>query len=486
MPVVYDNEYNIELIDEIEAEKEYELDLETEQFEKQSHGTVVDEGVTSDLEALSEENPEDLHKALRAAPKRYKNFDLLSPISDKSSLRYDARRKNVFLADDTTYWQVGVVNSKPNVFLTSADNFEAVKQVAYDEAGPLMLMKWILRIHRNDTERTTPLTMVDVGAGDGLYSMVAGASGAHVLAIEPLMHRRSMLSMSTKLNRMNERVRILPFAVFDEYVELDIIESTMVHADDGGPNNAVPALTNSWTIRLDSLPKYEMLYRPNMPDQIQVEVPMLDPLYANALKKAMGGKLRKVRPRNMIPDDLTFRQPIHFLRIDANGLELEVLDSCTKLFEKGLVESAMVEWGPVQKWDMMRMTKLHDKKARERSLKAARVLLRKMINRYNFKAYIVSNKGFESAYGFMRAHYNHIDKPFEYTLAKAYQLDDNYMMDEYYVQLKTTNQTTLMSLEADTITAFVDAMDYAIDSVTLLFIRNTTLTENILNAKEVP
>lgn len=80
------------------------------------------------------------------------------------------------------------------------------------------LMKWILRVYRRDPERATPLVMVDagerrwinasvgvytvtnalsikmLGSNHGLFSMVAGVSGAHAIAFEPQTNLRSKSS----------------------------------------------------------------------------------------------------------------------------------------------------------------------------------------------------------------------------------------------------------------------------------------------------
>jgi hypothetical protein len=69
-------------------------------------------------------------------------------------------------------------------------------------------MKWILRVHRRDPKRNVPLLMVDAGkyektgkkkkylfkrkgSNHGLFSLIAGSSGAHIIAFEPQTHLQS-------------------------------------------------------------------------------------------------------------------------------------------------------------------------------------------------------------------------------------------------------------------------------------------------------
>jgi FkbM family methyltransferase len=58
-------------------------------------------------------------------------------------------------------------------------------------------------------------TFVDVGANIGVYTVVAALRGARVLAFEPNANARGMLSANLALNRVEDRVEVLPFALAD-------------------------------------------------------------------------------------------------------------------------------------------------------------------------------------------------------------------------------------------------------------------------------
>ncbi|KAI9302526.1 hypothetical protein BJ944DRAFT_232962 [Cunninghamella echinulata] len=90
------------------------------------------------------------------------DLDTVAPTSDKTTLRLNDQ-KNIGFSTGLQTWQLGVINTKPDVFITSDNNFHNIQGHYAREHRIYTLMKWILRIHRRDPERKTPLMMVDAG-----------------------------------------------------------------------------------------------------------------------------------------------------------------------------------------------------------------------------------------------------------------------------------------------------------------------------------
>ncbi|KAI8084989.1 uncharacterized protein BX664DRAFT_176674 [Halteromyces radiatus] len=266
-------------------------------------------------------------------------------------------------------------------------------------------MKWILRVHRRDPNRTTPLMMVDAGSNHGLFSMVAGVSGAHAIAFEPQTHLRSVINFGIRTNEISDRVRVLPFAVLDGYRELHM---SGFELDDGGIgsldyNNANSAIITQ-TIRLDAIPSYDLLYTFNQgrthrktlmtPEELGSE-------YANALKKGLEDEKKGIKTDKVIPERVSLRDPIHFLKIDVEGFELHALESASKLFENNLVEHAVLEFGPPDRWDVTFEEGLDVAEKRRRSVAQCKRIVGKMMNEYGFDAYVLPSIGWGNTVNFM-------------------------------------------------------------------------------------
>lgn len=50
--------------------------------------------------------------------------------------------------------------------------------------------------------------------------MVAGVSGAYVVAFEPQTHLRNVIGYGARLNQIDQDLRILPFAVLNKFTKV--------------------------------------------------------------------------------------------------------------------------------------------------------------------------------------------------------------------------------------------------------------------------
>ncbi|CAO3644341.1 unnamed protein product [Cunninghamella blakesleeana] len=337
-------------------------------------------------------------------------FDLetIAPTGDKTTLRYNGDQRTIGFSKDDQTWQLGVINTKPDVFITSDNNFGNIRGHYAREHRIYTLMKWILRIHRRDPERKTPLLMIDAGSNHGLFSMVAGVSGAHAIAFEPQTHLRSIINFGIRVNQISDRVRVLPFAVLDEYRELGMANFEF---GDGGIGaldyNSANSAIKTQTIRLDAIPSYDSLYTFNQGKHLQKTLMYPEEIgteYAASVKKGVEDQKKGLNTQNVVPERLTLRDPIHFLKIDVEGFELQALESATKLFENNLVEHAVLEFGPPNRWDVTFQENIPLEEKRAKSTAQCKRVLRQMIEKYGFDIYVLPSIGWQNTVTFLAEH----------------------------------------------------------------------------------
>ncbi|CAO3588021.1 unnamed protein product [Absidia cylindrospora] len=333
------------------------------------------------------------------------DLNTVAPTADKTTLRFNNDQKSIAFTKGAESWQLGVINSKPDVFIASDGHFGSIVNHYNREHRIYSLMKWILRVHRRDPKRSTPLVMIDAGSNHGLFSMVAGASGAHAIAFEPQTHLRSVINFGIRVNQISDRVRVLPFAVLDGYRELHM---SGFEVDDGGIGsldyNNVNSAINTQTIRLDAIPSYDLLYTYNQGRPIQktlVYPEELGPEYAGALQKGLANEKQGLKTDKVMPEHVSFRDPVHFLKIDVEGFELHALESASKLFEANLVEHVVLEFGPPNRWDVTFQEGLDVAEKRKRSIAQCKRVLRQMIDQYGFDVYILPSLGWDNTVKFM-------------------------------------------------------------------------------------
>ncbi|KAI8344801.1 hypothetical protein BC941DRAFT_409644 [Chlamydoabsidia padenii] len=337
------------------------------------------------------------------------DLNTVAPTADKTTLRFNNEQKSISYSKGAESWQLGVINSKPDVFIASDGHFPSIVNHYNREHRIYSLMKWILRVHRRDPDRSTPLVMIDAGSNHGLFSMVAGASGAHAIAFEPQTHLRSVINFGIRANQISDRVRVLPFAVLDGYRELHM---SGFEVDDGGVgsldyNNANSAI-NTQTIRLDAIPSYDLLYTFQQARSTQKTLMYPEELggeYAAALKRGLEQEKQGHDTAKVMPEHVSFRHPIHFLKIDVEGFELHALESASKLFGAGLVENAVLEFGPPNRWDVTFDEQgLDVAEKRRRSVAQCKRVVRQMIDQYGFDVYVLPSIGWANTIQFLAKH----------------------------------------------------------------------------------
>jgi hypothetical protein len=215
-----------------------------------------------------------------------------------------------------------------------------------------------------------------------------------------------VINFGIRANQISDRVRVLPFAVLDGYRELHM---SGFEVDDGGIgsldyNNANSAI-NTQTIRIDAIPSYDLLYTYNQgrPAQKTLMYPEeLGAEYADALKKGLANEKQGLKTDKVMPEHVSFRHPIHFLKIDVEGFELHALESAQKLFEANLVEHAVLEFGPPNRWDVtFDEPGLDVAEKRKRSIAQCKRVVRQMIDQYGFDVYVLPSLGWVNTVNFM-------------------------------------------------------------------------------------
>lgn len=288
---------------------------------------------------------------------------------------------------------------------------------------------------------------------------------------------------------------MLPFAVLDEYRELGM--SNFEHGDGGIgalDYNSVNSAIKTQTIRLDAIPSFALLYTYNQGKHIQKTLMYPEEIgseYAESLKKALEEQKKGGKTENIVPEHLSLRDPIHFLKIDVEGFELHALESATKLFEKNLVEHAVLEFGPPNRWDVTFEANLSLDQKRTRSIAQCKRILHKMVEEYGFDAYVLPSIGWPNTVKFLAE--NGVD--FSKKASNigegnkivhklfAYDFDGKGLEnDEFERELDAKNQlvTEYVPLPANLLDDYTDKLE-EIGEVYLWFAkRNSPLTKTVL------
>ncbi|RUP48059.1 hypothetical protein BC936DRAFT_145009 [Jimgerdemannia flammicorona] len=300
----------------------------------------------------------------------------------------------------TDTWNFAVMPTKPDVFIVSEGKVSAINEHYDREHFTYSLMKWILRVHRRDTGRIArkePLIMIDAGSNHGLFSMVAGVSGAYVVAFEPQAPLRGVIGYSARLNQIEQHLRILPFAVLDKFSKVSISD---YERGDGGNAfldlNRTTGPIQTQTIRLDHLPSFARLFPEQGPNALGPHDQSFGEDYAAYLEQA-----HNLEPANQPTLSATdtkkilLRQPIHFLKIDVEGFELRALESASALYEVGLIEHTVLEFGSPDRWTVTEPQTAPPEQIKTKTLAEAKIVLNKAVTDWNLDIYLLPSIGWE-------------------------------------------------------------------------------------------
>ncbi|RUS31229.1 hypothetical protein BC938DRAFT_478222 [Jimgerdemannia flammicorona] len=374
----------------------------------------------------------------------------------------------------TDIWYFVIMPTKPDVFIVTEGGLPFIKKHYDREHSIYSLMKWILRVHRRDRGRISrkePLMMIDAGSNHGLFSMVAGVSGAYVVAIEPQTHLRGVIGYSTRLNQIDQHLRILPFAVLDKVSKVSI---SRYEIGDGGSAfldfDRATGPIQTQTIRLDHLPSFVRLFPEQGPNALGPHDQSFGEDYAAYLKQA-----HNLEPENQPTLNTTdtkkllLRQPIHFLKIDVEGFELRALKSASALYEAGLIEHTILEFGEPYRWTVTEPATLSEEQARAKTLAEAKMVLNKAVTDWNLDIYLLPSVNWEQCKVWMRLKASRFapDDGIEKTPTldgvrwlKAWNFDGSNKQDQFDQELKSTNSevTQFIRLPNRLIDDFLDSL----------------------------
>ncbi|KAI9311813.1 hypothetical protein BX666DRAFT_1867254 [Dichotomocladium elegans] len=199
----------------------------------------------------------------------------------------------------------------------------------------------------------------------------------------------------------------------------------------------------------------------------------MDAAYAAALDAATSATQQQQQQQQQAlePSHLLLRQPIHFLKIDVEGFELQALESAAGLFEQGLIEHAVLEFGPPNRWDgsVADSANLTQTQKRAQTTAHAKQLLHRATSAWNMDIYLLPAIGWERTIKWM------IAKGISFNPAAA--TDDDHKIvhrlrawdfdhqpldnDEFERELIGKNQlvTELIPLREDLIDEYMDILE---------------------------
>ena len=66
------------------------------------------------------------------------------------------------------------------------------------------------------------MTFIDIGAHVGSHGMMAATLGYSVVFVDPLKENHLRIHKATRLNKFEDRVTLLPYAMMDDYREVGL------------------------------------------------------------------------------------------------------------------------------------------------------------------------------------------------------------------------------------------------------------------------
>lgn len=213
-----------------------------------------------------------------------------------------------------------------------------------------------------------------------------------------------VINLGARLNQVSDRLRVLPCAVLDKFRKLSM---SNYNVNDGGIGfldyETKSNVMQTQTIRLDTLPSFDILFHPRK-NSLYNSVDEINAKYAAAINAATTEATSATKPN--IDQALLFRQPIHFLKIDVEGFELQALDSASELFNAGLVEHCVLEFGPPNRWDVT-LENAHDMSEEEKrkiTKNHAKRVLHRAVTDWNMDIYLLPAIGWDRTVEWMIDH----------------------------------------------------------------------------------
>ncbi|KAI8377834.1 uncharacterized protein BYT42DRAFT_593927 [Radiomyces spectabilis] len=166
---------------------------------------------------------------------------------------------------------------------------------------------------------------------------------------------------------------------------------------------------------------------------------------------------------------LLFDQPIHFLKIDVEGFELPALESASRLYEKGLVENTVLEFGPPSRWDVTieQREGMTPEQIRATTVKQAKTIMKRVVGEWDLDIYLLPAAGWDRTVAWMLEHqvdYSQ-DDPTKNKVVhrlKAWDFDGAAPEgDEFEAELNAKNQlvTEYIPLPPNLIDSYLDSLE---------------------------
>ncbi|KAI7864893.1 hypothetical protein BDF14DRAFT_1121626 [Spinellus fusiger] len=165
--------------------------------------------------------------------------------------------------------------------------------------------------------------------------------------------------------------------------------------------NAKDSIIKTQTIRIDSIPSFSRLFAASKK------------VSSVRTKQDIGKDYAAILEINNLKDipttldkAMVLRQPIHFMKIDVEGFELKSLESASGLYEAGLVEHTVLEFGPPSRWDVTleSTTGMSVEEKRATTTAQAKRILLKAMREWHLDIYLLPAIGWESTVRWMLDH----------------------------------------------------------------------------------
>jgi FkbM family methyltransferase len=152
------------------------------------------------------------------------------------------------------------------VNIPTADGISFDLREDYDTDPIVVREIWEENVYEvKDTHFNRGGVVVDIGANIGTFSVYAAHFGATVYAVEPEPHNREALEKNIVLNKMNDRIYVLPYAISD-------YKGTAVINDSGGGSTIKDDGIFGTEVEVMALDSLFSLYHIDSVDVLKIDV----------------------------------------------------------------------------------------------------------------------------------------------------------------------------------------------------------------------